>query len=47
VLEGDAVRAAEAVLEADDRELLVRLVELLQATLDVNAEHVGVTTRRP
>jgi hypothetical protein len=43
VLEGAAV----AVLEADDRELLVRLVELLQATLDVNAEHVGVTTRTP
>jgi hypothetical protein len=32
-LEGAAVRAAEAVLEADDRELLPRLVELLDAVL--------------
>jgi integrase len=33
VLESTAVRAAEAVLEADDRDLIPRLVELLNAVL--------------
>jgi hypothetical protein len=33
VLEGVVVRAAAAVLEADERELLPRLVELLNAVL--------------
>jgi hypothetical protein len=37
------------VLEANDRELLPRLVELLQATRDVNADadHVGTIKRMP
>jgi hypothetical protein len=49
VLESQAVRAAEAVLEADDRELLPRLVELLEATIDVNTDagHLDATKRMP
>jgi hypothetical protein len=49
VLENQAVRAAEAVPEADDRELLPRLLEPLQATIDVNADadHLGATKRMP
>ena len=49
VLESQAVRAAEAVLEADDRELRSRLVELLEATIDVNADadHLDATKRVP
>jgi hypothetical protein len=49
VLESQAVRAAEAVLEADDRGLLPRLVELLQATIEANADadRLDATKRMP
>ena len=37
ILESSVVRMAEAVLEAGDRELVPRLVELLDAALEPNA----------
>jgi hypothetical protein len=45
VLESEVVRAAEAVLEADDATLLTRLVEMLQVTIE-SAARRNPTTRR-
>jgi hypothetical protein len=43
VLESTAVRAAEAVLEADDAFLVGRLIALLEAVLSPGAASAGAT----
>jgi hypothetical protein len=47
ILESSLVRTAEAVLEADDPQLLPRLVELLDAALEPNAASSAARKRLP
>jgi hypothetical protein len=47
VLESGPVRMAEAVLEAPDKELIMRLIELLEATIELTADHAATMKRIP